>query len=166
MTVASAFLPEFDAEMAATRTLLGRIPADRLDWKPHPKSRSLGELATHVTELARWGIRVEKLSFQIGSEKAPAMTSAADFLKRFDENVSRSRAGIERTNDTAMEQEFRVLKPDGTLFFALKRQSLLRRVLINHLIHHRGQLTVYLRSVDVPLPPIYGPTADEPLATP
>ena len=87
-------------------------------------------------------------------------------LKRFDENVSQSRASIERTNDEEMEQEFRVLKPDGTLFFALKRQSLLRRVLINHLIHHRGQLTVYLRSVEVALPPIYGPTADEPLATP
>lgn len=149
--------------MAATRRLLDRIPADRLDWKPHTKSRSLGELATHVTELARWGIRFQGLSFQVGTEKAPAMASAADFVKRFDENVAQSRAAIQRTHDAAMEQEFRVLKPDGSLFFALKRQSLLRRILINHLIHHRGQLTVYLRSVEVPLPPIYGPTADEPV---
>ncbi len=162
MTVAEALLPEFDAEMASTRRLLERVPADRLDWKPHAKSRTLGELATHVTELARWGIRFEKLSFQIGSEKAPAMASAADFVKRIDENVTQSRAGIARTGDAAMEQEFRVLKADGTLFFALKRRLLLRRVLFNHLIHHRGQLTVYLRLLDVSLPGMYGPTADEP----
>ena len=161
MTIAEAFLSEFDAEMASTRKVLERIPADRLGWKPHAKSRSLGELTTHVTELARWGIRIEKESFQVGSEKAPEMKMTADFLARFDQNVKDSRATILRMNDAAMDQDFRVLKPDGQLFFKATRRGIIRFVLFNHAIHHRGQLTVYLRQNDVPLPPIYGPTADE-----
>jgi uncharacterized damage-inducible protein DinB len=161
LSVAESFLPEYDAEMASTRRLLERVPVDRLDWKPHGKSRTLGELATHVTELPRWGIRFEKESFQVGSEKAPAMRTAAEFLARFDDNVAAARAGIARKSDADMEREFLVLRPNGELFFKHTRQSLLRRILLNHLIHHRGQLTVYLRQNDVPLPPIYGPTADE-----
>ena len=163
MSVAAAFLPEFDAEMAATRRLLERIPADELDWKPHPKSRSLGELATHVTELPRWAIRFEKETFQVGSEKAPPMPDAAAYLARFDENASAARAAIERGSDEWMQKDFTVFKPDGQVFFTGHRQALIRRVLLNHLIHHRGQLTVYLRELDRPLPMIYGPTADEPL---
>jgi uncharacterized damage-inducible protein DinB len=161
MSIAEKLLPEFDGEMASTRRLLERVPADRLDWKPHVKSKSLGELATHLTELPRFGVRFEKDSFQVGSEKPPAMRSAAEYLARFDENVAAARAGIARTPDERMEQEFTVTKPDGGVFFALKRRSLLRRVLLSHSIHHRGQLTVYLRLLDVPLPPVYGPTADE-----
>ncbi len=161
MTFAEKLLPEFDAEMASTRRLLERIPADRLDWKPHAKSKTLGELATHVTEIPRFGVRFEKDVFQAGSEQAPAMRSAAEYLARFDENVAAARAGIARMPDARMEEEFTVTRPNGEVFFALKRRSLLRRVLLNHLIHHRGQLTVYLRELDVPLPPIYGPTADE-----
>ena len=161
MTIAEAFLPEFDAEMATTRRLLERVPADKLDWKPHPKSMSLGSLATHVTELPRFGLRFEALQWQAGSEKAPPMKSAAEFLARFDENVAASRAGIARKTDAEMQEEFTVLKPNGEVFFKHKRKSLLRRILLNHLIHHRGQLSVYLRLNDVPLPSIYGPTADE-----
>jgi len=161
LTVAESFLPEFDAEMAATRRLLERIPADRLDWKPHAKSRSLGELATHVTETPRWGLRFEAPSFQVGSEKAPALTTSAEFLARFDQNVARGRASIARKSDDEMAEEFRVLRANGELFFALSRMSVVRRLLLNHLIHHRGQLSVYLRLNEVPLPSVYGPTADE-----
>lgn len=161
MSLAESFLPEFDAEMASTRKVLARVPADRLAWKPHPKSRTLGELATHVTELARWGIRFAKDSFQVGSEKAPEMKHANHFLARFDENVRESRASILGVDDAAMDANFRVLKPNGELFFQHRRREILRFVLFNHAIHHRGQLTVYLRQNDVPLPAIYGPTADE-----
>ena len=161
MSVAESLLPEFDAEMASTRKMLARVPADRLAWKPHAKSRSLGELATHLTELARWGIRVTKDSFQVGSEKAPEMKSPDDFLARFDQNVQESRASLLRVDDAAMEQNFRVLKPNGELFFERKRRDVVRFVLFNHAIHHRGQLTIYYRENDVPLPPLYGPTADE-----
>lgn len=161
MSVAGSFLPELDAEIATTRRLLERLPADRLDWKPHPRSRSLGELATHVVELPRWGLRFEASSFTIGSEKAPAMKTAAEYLARFDANAAAGRSAIARKTDEEMQAEFRVLRPTGDVFFQLSRQALLRRILLNHLIHHRGQLTVYLRANDVPLPPIYGPTADE-----
>lgn len=147
--------------MASTRRLLERLPADRLDWKPHAKSRSLGELATHVTELPRWGVRFQADSFQVGSEKAPSMRTAAEYLLRFDANVATGRAGIAAMSDEKMREDFTVLKPDGQVFFRLSRRSVVRRVLLNHVIHHRGQLTVYLRLQDVALPSIYGPTADE-----
>ena len=161
MTIAESFLPEFDSEMASTRRLLERLPADKLDWKPHGKSRSLGELATHVAELPRWGLRFAETSFQVGSEKAPVMRTAAEFLARFDENVSQARAGIAKKTDDEMKEEFTVRRPNGDVFFQLSRGSVLRRLLLNHLFHHRGQLTVYFRLNDVPLPSIYGPTADE-----
>jgi uncharacterized damage-inducible protein DinB len=163
LSVAESFLPEFDAEIATTRRLIERLPADRLDWKPHAKSKSLGELATHVVEQPRWGLRFEAASFTIGSEKAPAMKSAAEFVARLDANAAAARSAIARMGDAEMQQEFRVLRPDGSVFFAMSRQALVRRILLNHLIHHRGQLTVYLRLHEVPLPPIYGPTADETL---
>src|SRR5215467_7491842 len=164
MSWANAILPEFDAEMATTRKLLERVPADRLAWKPHAKSRSLGELATHVTELPRWGMRIQNsTSFQIGSEKAPPMTNAGEYLARFDTNVAGSRAAMAGETDARMGEEFRVLKPDGSPFFAVSRRDAIRRVLLNHVIHHRAQLGVYLRLLDVPVPIVYGPTADESL---
>jgi len=160
-TIAQSFLPEFDAEMKATRRLLERIPEGHLDWKPHGKSKTLGELATHVGEMPRWGLRFQGDTFQVGTEKAPALKTAAQFLARFDENVAAGRASIAAKTDEQMRGDFTVLKADGNVFFKLSRRSLLRRLLLNHLIHHRGQLTVYFRQNDVPLPPIYGPTADE-----
>jgi uncharacterized damage-inducible protein DinB len=161
MNTIQSFLPEFDHEMATTRKLLERVPADRLAWKPHPKSRSLGELATHVAELSRWGIRFQKDSFQIGSEAAPPMKTSADFVSRFDSNVKESREKLAGMGDDRLEGEFTVLKPNGEVFFKVPRRAVLRSVLLNHLIHHRGQLTVYLRQNEVALPSIYGPTADE-----
>ena len=161
MTIGESFLPEFDSEMASTRKLLERLPADRLDWKPHAKSRSLGELATHVAELPRWGLRFQGEEFRVGSEKAPVLRTAGEFVRRFDESVAASREGIARMSDEGMAKEFTVRKPDGAVFFQLSRRAIIRRVLLNHIIHHRGQLTVYLRLQDVPLPSVYGPTADE-----
>ena len=97
----------------------------------------------------------------MGSEKAPEMKSAADFIARFDANVSGSRAALAEMPVETLGANYQVLKPDGSLFFEATRRSVLRGVLMNHSIHHRGQLTVYLRQNDVPLPSIYGPTADE-----
>jgi uncharacterized damage-inducible protein DinB len=161
MSYIDALLPEFDTEMAKTRRLLERIPGDRLAWKPHGKSRSLGELATHLAELARWGTRARAESFQVGSEKAPEMKSAADFVARFDSNVAASRMALLEMPVETLDANFQVLKPDGSEFFSATRRNILRAVLMNHSIHHRGQLTVYLRENDVPLPSIYGPSADE-----
>jgi len=163
VTIAENFLPELDFELASTRRLLERVPAERFAWRPHPKSRSLLELATHVSELPRWGMRFEKDDFTIGSEKAPVHTTTADVLARFDENVVGTRLALARATDDAMRRDFAVLKPSGEVFFHGPRQSLMRSALLSHLIHHRGQLTVYLRLCDVPLPSIYGPTADVPM---
>src|SRR6266496_3451644 len=160
MSFTETFLEEFDPEMAATRRMLERVPASKLDWKPHGKSKSLGELATHVTEIPRFGSRIQKDEFAAGSEKAPPMKTAADFLERFDENVRAARETLAAMSDADLEREFTVTR-GGQVFFTLKKRSLLRRVLLNHMIHHRGQLSVYLRCNDVPLPTVYGPTADE-----
>jgi uncharacterized damage-inducible protein DinB len=161
MPIAESFLAEYDAEMATTRRLIERLPTGRLDWKPHGKSRTLGELGTHVTELPRWGMRFREAQFQVGSEKAPPLKTVGEFLSRFDDNVAGGRQAIAALTDDQMRENFRVLRPDGAVFFQSPRESLVRRVLLSHLIHHRGQLTVYLRENDVPLPSVYGPTADE-----
>ena len=160
MAFSESFLKEFDPEMAATRRMLERVPAANMGWKPHAKSKSLGELATHVTEIPRFGFRIKSDEFAAGSEKAPPMKSAADLLARFDENVREAREAISSMSDEDLSRDFTVTR-GGQVFFTLKKRSLLRRVLLSHLIHHRGQLSVYLRLNDVPLPPIYGPTADE-----
>ena len=161
MSIAETLLPEFEAEMNNTRRVLERVPAEKWDWKPHAKSRSLGELATHVGELPRWGMRMKGESFQVGTEKAPSMRSADELVARLESNAAEARAAISGMGEQELAGDFRVLKPDGSEFFKLPRRAVPRSVLMNHLIHHRGQLTVYLRLLDVPLPIIYGPTADE-----
>jgi uncharacterized damage-inducible protein DinB len=160
MTFAESFLEEFDPEMAATRRMLERLPESKLDWKPHAKSKSLGELATHIAELPRFGLRIHEDTWTAGSEKSPPMKTVAGFLARFDENVRESREAIAAMSDTDLDKDFAVLR-QGQVFFALKKRAVLRRILLNHSIHHRGQLSVYLRLNDVPLPAVYGPTADE-----
>jgi len=162
MSFTETFLEEFDGEMAATRRMLERVPAANLGWKPHAKSKSLGELATHVTELPRFGFRIKSDEFAAGSEKPPAMKSAADFLARFDENVREARETIAALSEEELSRDFTVTR-GGRAFFTLKKRALLRRILLSHLIHHRGQLSVYLRLNDVPVPGMYGPTADEPI---
>ena len=162
MSFTESFLEEFDGEMAATRRMLERVPAANLAWKPHAKSKSLGELATHVTELPRFGFRIKSDEFAAGSEKPPAMKSAAEFLARFDENVREAREAIAAMSEEDLSRDFTVTR-GGKAFFTLKKRALLRRILLSHLIHHRGQLSVYLRLNDVPLPGMYGPTADEPM---
>jgi len=160
MSLINEFLKEFDSEMATTRRVLERLPMDRLAWKPHPKSKSMGELATHVAEQPRWGLRIQGEEFAVGSEKAPQMSTIDQYLSRFDENARSGRAAIAAMSEDQLARDFTVTRGDQT-FFRLKKGTMLRRTLLNHMIHHRGQLTVYLRLNDVPLPPVYGPTADE-----
>ena len=96
MTFTEEILKEYDSEMATTRRLLERLPTSQLDWKPHGKSRTLGELGTHVTELPRWGLRLREAQFQVGSEKAPPLKTLGEFLARFDDNVTSGRQAIAR----------------------------------------------------------------------
>jgi uncharacterized damage-inducible protein DinB len=160
MTIAEVFLREFDLEMETTRRVLERVPSDRLEWRPHPKSMSMQELAGHVAELALWGVRMDESSFEAGTRRLPDYDSVGQLLARFDENVAASRASIARRTDEELREPFAVTR-GGTTYFRMSKATLLRRVFMNHMIHHRGQLSVYLRCNDVPLPPIYGPSADE-----
>jgi uncharacterized damage-inducible protein DinB len=160
VSIAEIFLREFDGEMETTRRVLERVPSDRLEWSPHPKSMTMKTLAGHVAELANWGVRLDGSSFEVGTRKKPEFDSVGQLVALFDENVAASRASIARKSDQDLRERLTMTR-GGTTSFQMSKASILRRVFLNHLIHHRGQLSVYLRLNDVPLPPIYGPSADE-----
>jgi uncharacterized damage-inducible protein DinB len=146
--------------METTRRVLERVPSHRLEWSPHPKSMTMKTLAGHVAELATWGVRLDGSSFEVGTRKKPEFDSVGQLVALFDENVAASRASIARKSDQDLRERLTMTR-GGTTSFQMSKASILRRVFLNHLIHHRGQLSVYLRLNDVPLPPIYGPSADE-----
>jgi uncharacterized damage-inducible protein DinB len=165
MALKDALLPEFDHEMGTTRRLLERVPEADLTWKPHDKSFSLGHLAGHIANIPHWvDIAIDGTSFDVGADPEGARptppASVAELLKRFDENVKKARAKIDAQPDPALFATW-TLKHNGQDVFTMPKVAVLRSFIMNHLIHHRGQLSVYLRLRDVPLPSIYGPTADE-----
>jgi uncharacterized damage-inducible protein DinB len=160
MSTAETLLPEFDQEMATTRRLLERVPSDKGLWKPHPKSFSLGHLAQLVSWMPGW-ITSTLRQTELDLRTAPGYSfeTTATLLEGFDKNVREAREALASSKDA----EFAVpwsLRQGDRVIFTLPRGAVVR-MHISHLIHHRGQLTVYLRLNDVPLPSIYGPTADE-----
>jgi uncharacterized damage-inducible protein DinB len=163
MTIAASMLPEFDHEMTTTRSLLERVPEKDPDWKPHPKSMPLGRLAVHIAELAGWTnstLHQTQLDFaEPGAYNPAQFTTTAKLLELFDEKVKSARAAIEGTSDADMMVKW-TLRNGENVIFTMPRVAVLRSFVMNHIIHHRGQLSVYLRLHDVPLPSIYGPTAD------
>ena len=168
MSIAEALLPEFDQEMASTRKLLERTPETHASWKPHTKSWDLGGLAVHIATLPGWitsTLTQTELDLNPpdGSKFTyPKFQSTAALLALHDDSVKGARAAIAATSD----RDFMVpwaLKSGGATLFSLPRVAVVRSFALNHLFHHRGQYTVYLRLRDVPLPQIYGPTADEPM---
>lgn len=164
MPILDALLPEFDHEMATTRRLLDRVPEDKLSWKPHDKSMSLGQLAGHLANLPSWcsatlDVTVLDLdTIEDARPKAPA--SRAALLEEFDKKVAAARTKLTEATDPAFMAPW-TLKKGDQVFFTMPRISAIRGFVMNHSIHHRGQLSVYLRLNDVPVPPMYGPTADE-----
>ena len=168
MPIAEALLPEFDQEMAITRTLLERVPADRADWKPHPKSTALAALAQHLATIPSLGLRAITLTeVDMNPPGSPPRTppqfeSLEALLATFDANVAQTRAAIAAASDEELGVTW-TLKNAGRTIFAMPRAAVLRTMLMSHIIHHRGQLSVYLRLNDVPLPSIYGPSADTPM---
>ncbi len=162
MAIVDALLPEFDHEMTTTRKLLERVPDDRFDWKPHPKSFSLGALATHVVNLATWAVdTLNKSEIDLtGDQRLPSAPSRAQLLSAFDTNVAAARAALAGRSDADFQAMW-TLKRDGKTIFSMPKSTVLRSFVLSHLIHHRGQLSVYLRLLDVPVPSIYGPSADE-----
>ena len=173
MPIQDTFLPEFDHEMATTRRLLERVPEDRLDWAPHPKSMTLGRLAGHLVEIPTW-IRttLDKDSHDLAGAdpteveaKRPKHTSRAALLEAFDEATKTARALIASKTDEDLGKPW-LLRNGGRTIVSMPRTGVLRSFLMNHLIHHRGQLSVYLRLLDVPVPAMYGPSADEGVGAP
>jgi uncharacterized damage-inducible protein DinB len=161
--ISQSLLPEFDHEMATTRKVLERLPDEHLAWQPHEKSYSLQDLATHVVNVPGWvGITVDQDELDLAGEfPTPATGDRAALLGIFDENVRQARAKLEGASDATLLGSW-TLKSGDTTLMTMPRVAVLRTFVMNHLIHHRGQLTVYLRLKDVPLPAVYGPSADDP----
>jgi uncharacterized damage-inducible protein DinB len=160
MSISDTLLPEFDQEMATTRRVIERVPDDRPDWKPHPKSFSIAHLAQLLTMLPGWvgqTLTTTELDLAEGTGYSNQPTRA--LLEAFDENVRRSRDAILAASDADYAVPWS-LKMKGNVLFTLPRGAVVRQH-ISHLSHHRGQMSVYLRLLDVPVPSIYGPTADE-----
>ena len=160
MTIGAGLTPEFDQEMGTTRRLLERVPSDRGQWKPHPKSFALGHLAQLVSWMPGWiANALEEDSLDLAGAAQYSFEPTPVLVAGFDKNVAAARAALARTTDDAFQKPWS-LKHGARVLFSAPRAVIVRQH-ISHLVHHRGQLTVYLRLLDVPLPPIYGPTADE-----
>jgi uncharacterized damage-inducible protein DinB len=166
MGLSEMLLPEFDQEMGNTRKVLERLPDDKWSWKPHPKSWALGGLATHLANLPNWiGYTVDQDSLDIAPVGQPAYQepeapNRKAALERFDTNVKAGRAKIAGASDQTLLGNWTLLA-GGKSVFTLPKIAVLRSFVMNHIIHHRAQMGVYLRLNDVPVPSIYGPSADE-----
>lgn len=160
MSIGATLLPEFEQEMSTTRRLLERVPSDKGPWKPHPKSFPLGHLAQLVAWMPGWVANtVRETELDLQGVPGYSFETTDTLLAMFDQNVREARDALAAASDADFGTEWSLKRGDQVLFSAPR--GVVVRTHINHLIHHRGQLTVYLRLVDVPLPPIYGPTADE-----
>lgn len=167
MAFKDALLSEFDMEMDNTRRTLERVPDDKFSWQPHPKSGTLAWMASHIANLPFWAVMTMKQdSLNLAPAKggsAPVLPKASnrkDLLDIFDKNRAEARAALAAADDAAYAQPWALLMGERELFREL-RAAVLRRMVLNHIIHHRGQLTMYLRALDVPVPALYGPSADE-----
>ena len=160
MSIAEKLLPEFDQEMATTRRVLERVPDDNPDWKPHPKSFSIAHLAQLLSWMPGWiGQTLTSTELDLASGSGYSVESTEALLKAFDENVRTTREAITASKDSDYDVPWS-LKMKGNVLFTMPRGEVVRQH-ISHLSHHRGQMSVYLRLRDVPVPSIYGPTADE-----
>jgi uncharacterized damage-inducible protein DinB len=162
MPLSQALLPEFDHEMATTRRVLERVPDDKLGWKPHDKSMTMAHLATHVATIGRWTDTIVGMdSFDVkDAPPNPDLKSRKEILGVFDSTVAAARKLIAGASDEQLMKPWS-LQSGGKTVFSQPRVGVLRSFIMNHSIHHRGQLSVYLRLNNVPVPSIYGPSADE-----
>jgi uncharacterized damage-inducible protein DinB len=167
MALRDALLPEFDDEMNNTRRVLERVPEDKFGWRPHAKSGTMIWLAAHVGNLGQWaeitvGTDELDLAPPDGSQQTPPAPPAnrKELLERFEEHYKTGRKAIADASDETLMKPWRLLKGGQTLF-TMPKIAVLRGFVLNHMIHHRGQLTVYLRLTDTPVPALYGPSADE-----
>lgn len=161
MSLTQAILQEFDQEAKTTRRVLERVPEDKFSWKPHPKSMSLGELAMHTAmtpgAICGWACEEET---KFTGEKPPVAGSTADVVAAHDQSVAKMKEVMGQLGDDGLMKSWKATAGGQTLF-EMPKVALIRAIALNHWYHHRGQLSVYLRLLDVPVPSIYGPSADE-----
>lgn len=163
MSLNQALLGEFDQEMANTRKTLERVPEGKWEWQPHAKSMTLGRLANHVAEIPGWAaVTIQQESLDLPETYQPQiLTSRDEILTVFDKGVAEAREAIRGASDEELAKTW-TLRMAGKDVFSLPRMGVLRGMIMNHMIHHRAQLGVYLRLNDIAVPAIYGPSADEP----
>jgi uncharacterized damage-inducible protein DinB len=166
MKISETMLPEFDQEMANTRKVLERVPAAKFSWKPHPKSSEFGALAAHIANMPDWaGLTLQTDSFDYAPPGAPPyetpkFSSTDDLLAAFDKSVAEARTALAAADDGKMLAPW-TLMAGGKTIMTMPRVAVIRTFVLNHIIHHRAQAGVYLRLNDIPVPGVYGPTADE-----
>lgn len=164
MAIRDGLLPEFDHEAATTRRVLERVATEKFDLKPHPKSWTMLDLATHIVNIFSWTtptLQQDKLDLSGPFEKPAPFSDTQNLLAVFDKNVEDARAAIAGTEDETFAQPWSLIG-DGKTIFTMPKAAVLRGFVISHIIHHRGQLSVYLRLAGIPVPSIYGPSGDEP----
>ena len=162
MAMNVSLLQEFEQEMAIARRVIERLPEDKYDWAPHEKSMKAGRLASHITQMLGWiplALSQDSLDLSKGHEAFNA-ASRAEMLEMFDKNVEQSRHAIQSASDEALLKPWSLVNGDQILA-TMPKIAVVGTFVINHIIHHRGQLSVYLRLTDTPVPSIYGPSADE-----
>lgn len=166
MAYSASTLPEFDHEMANTRKLLERVPDNKFDWKPHPKSHTIGWNANHLAEIPGWALGTLTTSSMdiapVGGEpyQSPRLTTRQQVLELFDRNVTAARKALTAAKDDEMTKPWSLLHA-GQPIFTMPRAAVIRGFVLNHMIHHRAILGVYLRLNDIPIPGMYGPSGDE-----
>ena len=166
MSIGQSMLPEFDEEMKNTRKVLERVPDEKWNWKPHEKSGTLGWLASHVATMPEWvtmTINTEQLDYAPLGEPSytpPKIDNREQLLAAFDKGVAEARGALSNVSDADLMKDWTLLA-GGKKIFAMPRVACLRGMCLNHIYHHRGQLTVYFRLIGVAVPGIYGPSADE-----
>ena len=164
MEINELLLSEFEQEIAKTRALLERVPAGKGEYVPHPKSMPLGKLAAHIVELTGFGLTVlttPELNFSAGSFKPLPFESGEQLVKVLEEDAAKVRGALSKVTDHGWQQTWKLLF-DGKLIFEGSRFLAYREMFVNHVVHHRAQLGVYLRLNEIPIPGTYGPSADEP----
>lgn len=161
--IANGLIGEIDHEVATTRKVLERIPAEKFDYKPHDKSMSMSRLATHIAEMFGWiteTCKTSEMDFAKIDYKPFEPKSTAELLEFFDKSIAEATAALENTSDEQMKTNW-TLRNGDQVYFTLPKINCLRTMCLNHIWHHRGQLSVYLRLNDIPVPALYGPSADE-----
>lgn len=165
MAIAQVLLPEFDREMATTRKMLERFPEDKVEWRPHETCMTLGRLAGHVVEISGWTVPTmtqDKLEIDRNQATPTIVKKRDEALKQFDETVRNAREVLAGASDETFMKPWTFVA-GGKTIFTLPKIAVMRSFVMNHLIHHRGQLAAFYRIAGVPVPSIYGPSKDEPI---